>query len=261
MSLKSIFFLQAQELIVLGRKRVVQATDRLAIVPEVNPRTIPWDEAAVDWTNRKSFLRTLVKVSKAVWAKAIGFQVIGSCFSFATPFLLHAFISRLQKGNFSQQDLLELSLIAISFGLCGAGNGVAIQHYFFQTLKFNQISTNLVNKKLFSHSLKLSASAKNKYQVGDIVNYMSTDSDAIADGAITSIDLGNAVVLLVGCTITLFFYLGWSAASALVVMALLVPITNHLSKSFMLLEDRMLVYRDQRMTLMTQVLNAIRVVK
>ncbi len=261
MSLKSIFFLQVQELIVLGRKRVVQATDRLAIVPEVNPRSIPWDESAVDWTNRRSFLRSLMKVSKPTWSRAVKFQVIASCFSFATPFLLHAFISRLQKGNFTQQDLLELSLIAISFGLCGAGNGVVIQHYFFQTLKFNQISTNLVNKKLFSHSLKLSASAKNKYQVGDIVNYMSTDSDAIADASITTIDLANAVVLLVGCTITLFVYLGWSATSALVVMALLIPITNHLSKSFIHLEDRMLVYRDQRMTLMTQVLNAIRVVK
>jgi ABC-type multidrug transport system fused ATPase/permease subunit len=261
MFLKSILFLQAQELIALGRKRVIQATDRLMLIPEVDPETIPWDESAVDWSSRKAFLFSLVKVAKKNIRTAVSFQIVGSCFSFATPFLLHAFITRLQKGNFSQQDLFELCLIAISFGLCGAGNGVAIQHYFYQTLKFNQISTNLVNKKIFSHSLKLSAGAKNKYQVGDIVNYMSSDSDAIADGCIMTIDLCNAGVLLIGCTLTLFYYLGWSALAALVVMALLIPITNHLSKSFMHLEDRMLVYRDQRMTLMTQVLNAIRVVK
>ncbi len=261
MSFKSIFFLQAQELIALGRKRVVQASDRLAIPAEVNPRSIPWDEAGVSWLNRKRFLLSLLKVSRTVWSKAITFQLIGSCFAFATPFLLHAFISRLQAGQFDHQSLIELALIALSFGLCGAGNGLAIQHYFHQTLKFNQISTNLVNKKIFSHSLKLSASAKNKFQVGDIVNYMSADSDAIADGCITTIDLGNAVLLLVGCTITLFIYLGWSAAVALVVMGLLIPVTNHLSKSFTHISDRMMAYRDQRMTVMTQVLNAIRVVK
>ena len=90
---------------------------------------------------------------------------------------------------------------------------------------------------------------------------MSSDSDAIADASITTIDLSNAVVLLLGCTATLFYYLGWSAAVAVVVMLVLVPITHHLSKSFMHLEDRMMSFRDQRMTLMTQVLNAIRVVK
>jgi len=261
MSLKSIFFLHAQELITLGRKRVIQASDRLPLPNHLDPRTIPWEEAKVDWTNRKTFLKSLVKVSRRQLRSAIFFQVIASCFSFATPFLLHAFITRLQGGNFSEGELWDLILLALSFGICGMGNGVSIQHYFYRTLTFNQIATNLVNKKIFAHSLKLSASAKNRYQVGDIVNYMSTDSDAIADLAITSIDLGNAVILLLGCTAMLFYYLGWSAVVALIVMCLLIPITNHLSKSFMHLEDRMLAYRDQRMTLMTQVLNAIRVVK
>lgn len=261
MSLKSIFFLQAQELIAIGRKGVVQASDRLALPEHLDPRKIPWDESKVDWSNRKSFLKSLIKVSRRELRIAVFFQVIASCFSFATPFLLHAFITRLQAGNFSQSDLSELILLALSFGICGMGNGVSIQHYFYRTLTFNQIATNLINKKIFGHALKLSSAAKNRYQVGDVVNYMSADSDAIADFSITTIDLSNAVVLLLGCTTMLFYYLGWSAVVALIVMCLLIPITNHLSKSFMHLEDRMLAYRDQRMTLMTQVLNAIRVVK
>ncbi|MBC7421619.1 MAG: ATP-binding cassette domain-containing protein [Bdellovibrio sp.] len=259
--LQKVFFSKAQGLIALGRTRVLQASDRLQLPRDLEPETIPWDESAVDWTGRNFFLLSLLKVSKKNTRRAITFQIVASLFSFATPFLLHAFITRLQKGIFSTQDLYELCIIAVSFGLCGVGNGLTIQHYFYQTLQFNQIATNLVNKKIFSHALKLSNSAKNKYQVGDIVNYMSSDSDAIADSSITVIDLSNAVVLLVGCTITLFIYLGWSAAVALVVMGLLIPMTHHLSKSFMHLEDKMMAYRDQRMTLMTQVLNAIRVVK
>ncbi|MBY0554615.1 ATP-binding cassette domain-containing protein [bacterium] len=261
MSLKAVLFSQAAGLISIGKNRVIQAEDHLPLMSDLNPKDIPWDESKVVWTDKKSFLISLLKVSRKNFFKAISFQVLGSAFSFATPFLVHSFITRLQAGNFSENDLLQLCMIALGFGLCGAGNGIAIQHYFFQTLKFNQIAINLVNKKIFSHSLKLSANAKNKYQVGDIVNYMSSDSDAIADGAITTIDLSNAVVLSIGCTVTLFYFLGWSALVAVIVMALLIPMTSYLSKSFMHLEDEMMSHRDRRMTLMTQLLSAIRVVK
>jgi ABC-type multidrug transport system fused ATPase/permease subunit len=261
MSLKAVLFSHAEKLISIGKERVVQAEDRLELMPDLHPRNIPWDESKIDWTDKRTFLISLLKASRKNFSIALTFQIFGSLFAFTTPFLVHAFISRLQAGNFSTQDIYQLCFIALGFGLCGAGNGITIQHYFFQTLKFNQIAINLVNKKIFQHALKLSSSGKNKYQVGDIVNYMSSDSDAIADGCITTIDLSNAVVLSIGCTATLFYFLGWSALPAVVVMGILIPITSHLSKSFMHLEDEMMSHRDKRMTLMTQLLNAMRVVK
>ncbi len=261
MLFKSVLFSQAENLISIGKTRVIQSEDRLQLINELDPQKIPWDESKVKWTDKKSFLISLLKVSRHNFLRAISFQVLGSAFSFATPFLVHAFITRLQIADFSQTNIVELCLIALGFGLCGAGNGISIQHYFFQTLKFNQIAINLVNKKLFSHSLKLSSSGKSKYQVGDIVNYMSSDSDAISEACMTSIDLANSIILSIGCTLTLFYFLGWSALVAVAVMALLIPMTGYLSKSFMHLEEEMMAHRDQRMTLMTQLLSAIRVVK
>lgn len=261
MLLKSILFSHAESLIRTGKNRLIQSEDRLQISEDLNPQQIPWDESKIVWTNKKSFLVSLLKASRRNFSQAVGFQMLASLFSFATPFLVHAFITKLQKGDFSQQSLTELCLIALGFGFCGVSNGISLQHYFFQTLKYNQIVTNLINKKIFSHALKLSESAKSQFQVGDIVNYMSSDSDAISDASVTTIDLTNAVLLSIGCIITLFYFVGWSALVALLIMLLLIPMTNHLSKSFMHLEDEMMSFRDQRMTLMTQLLNAIRVVK
>ena len=261
MAFPDILFSKAQALIEVGRTRVIQVKDRLDLPDHLNPKHIPWNEQQLDWTDRKKFLKSLMKISWPTTSRAIFFQVVASVFAFSTPFLVHAFISRLQAGVFTQKEIIELGFLALGFGLCGGGHGVIIQHYFFKTLQFNQIATNLVNKKIFSHALKLSSDAKNKFQVGDVVNYMSSDSDAIADSAITTIDLTNAAVLLIGCTISLFYFLGWSAVVAIAVMGALVPITQKLSKRFMHLEDQMMAYRDQRMTLMTQVMNAIRVVK
>ena len=261
MPFSDILFSKAESLIKIGRVRVVQATDHLDLPLHLNPQHIPWEEENLNWTDRKVFLRSLFKVSWPTTSRAILLQTIASLLSFATPFLVHAFITRLQAGTFTQQELIELAFLTLGFGLCGGGQGIIIQHYFFRTLQFNQIATNIVNKKIFSHALKLSSGAKNKFPVGDVVNFMSADSDAIADSSITVIDLTNAAVLLIGCTASLFYFLGWSAAVALLVMVLLIPITNKLSKSFMHLEDQMMAFRDQRMTLMTQVMNAIRVVK
>ena len=261
MPFPDILFSKAQHLIQIGRQRTVQPSDSLVLPVHLDPENIPWNETAVDWTSRNSFLKTLFKVSWSTTRIAITLQLFCSLFSFSTPFLVHAFISRLQKGSFSSADLIELVILALGFGIGGAGNGLILQHYFYRTLNFNQITSNLVNKKIFQHSLKLSARAKNKFQVGDIVNFMSSDSDAIADSAVTVIDLSNAVLLLTGCTITLFYFIGWSAVVAVVVMAALVPLTQKLSKTFLILENQMMTYRDQRMTLMTQVMNAIRVVK
>lgn len=261
MLLKSILFSHAESLIRTGKNRLIQSEDRLQISEDLNPQQIPWDESKIVWTNKKSFLVSLLKASRRNFGQAVGFQILASLFSFATPFLVHAFITKLQKGDFSQQSLTELCLIALGFGFCGVSNGISLQHYFFQTLKYNQIVTNLINKKIFSHALRLSESAKSQFQVGDIVNYMSSDSDAVSEASITTIDLVNAVILSIGCIITLFYFVGWSALVALFIMVLLIPMTHHLSKSFMHLEDEMMSFRDQRMTLMTQLLNAIRVVK
>jgi ABC-type multidrug transport system fused ATPase/permease subunit len=262
MFLRSLLFSHAEKLISIGKNRVIQSDDRLLPLEDgLSPRSIPWDESKIDWSNKKTFLVTLLKASRKNFAKAISFQITGSIFSFATPFVVHAFVSRLQTGTYSESDLLQLCLIAVSFGLCGICNGISIQHYFYQTLVFNQIATNLVNKKIFQHSLKLSSAGKNKYQVGDIVNFMGTDSEAIADGCITTIDLSNSIVMSLSCTAALFYFLGWSAIVAVIVMAILIPVTGKLSKSFMHLEDEMMAHRDKRLTLMTQLLNAMRVVK
>ncbi len=261
MAFSDILFQKAQALIEVGRVRVVEAHDHLELPKHLHPQHIPWNEEKLVWTDRNFFLKSLVKISWPTTSRAILFQVIASLFSFSTPFLVHAFILRLQVGTFTEAELIQLGFLALGFGLCGGGQGIIIQHYFFKTLQFNQITTSIINKKIFSHALKLSSDAKNKFPVGDVVNYMSSDSDAIADSAITTIDLTNAAVLLIGCTISLFYFLGWSAVVALAVMGSLIPLTQKLSKKFMHLEDQMMSYRDQRMTLMTQVMNAIRVIK
>lgn len=262
--LDQILFSEANTLIKIGRQRTIESTDNvqmpdsLSVYTEKNNNFL-FDDTKIDWSSGRTIYFSHFKAASGVMWSCIIFQLCASIFSFATPVLMNQFMNRLQ--NVNNSSVATLVLLALGFGLCGAGHGILIQHYFFKTLNFFQLATNSVNKKIFSHSLRMSNVAKLKYQIGDIVNFMSSDADAIGDAAITTIDLSNAILLLVGCSGLLFYYIGLSAAPALVVMAILVPLTQRLAKKFMHLEEDMMAHRDRRMTLMTQVLNAIRVVK
>lgn len=261
MPFKKLIFSQASGLIDLGAKRIVDVKDKLELPELLSAYNPDIDNAKVDWTSNKTLYWSMFSNNRKIMFSSIFFQVIASLFSFATPVLIHNFISGLQTNDWSQDHILVLIAYAVGFGLCGAGNGIAIQHYFFHTLNFFQVTTNIVNKKIFTHALKLSSGAKQKYQVGDIVNFMSSDTDSLGDAAITTIDLSNAVLLLTGCSALLFYYIGWSAIGAVAVMAILIPLTQRLAKKFVHMEEEMMAQRDNRMTLMTQILNSIRVVK
>ncbi len=257
MLFRKIIFSQASSVIDIGQTRLVTSDDRLKLPEHLSPYLEDALQNDIDWSTSKSLYKSLFRYSKSIFFKTIAFQILGSSLSFSVPILIHEFITGLQNGT----DIQILLIYAFSFGVVSAGQGLAIQHYFYHTLNFFQRSVNVVNKKIFSQALKLSSTAKQKYQVGDVVNFMSTDADTLGESAMTTIDLANAVVLLTGCSILLFYYLGWSAIVAIIVMAILVPLTQHLAKTFTKLEHQMMSYRDSRVTLMTQILNAIRVVK
>ncbi len=261
---KRILFSEANSLIQIGRQRTIESTDQMPLPDSLSVyskknKNLLFDDSKVDWSNGRSIYLTHFKAASGIMWASVVLQIFASLFSFATPVLMNQFMNQLQ--HIETANLWVMAALAFGFGLCGAGHGIIIQHYFFKTLNFFQLATNSVNKKIFSHSLKMSNVAKQKYQTGDIVNFMSSDADAIGDAAITTIDLSNAVLLLVGCSGLLFYYIGLSAMPALIVMAILVPLTQKLAKKFMYLEEDMMGHRDRRMTLMTQILNAIRVIK
>lgn len=261
---QSVLFSDAYELIKLSRHKVIQSTDKIQLPKELSPHSEKSsfiDESVIDWSNGRSIFKTMAKATRPLIVACISYQILASLFAFATPILMNQFMVHLQNLQSGSDEVWYLVALSLGFGISGIGNGVLIQHYFYRTLNYFQVSTNAVNRKIFNHSLKLSQSGKNKYQIGDIVNFMSSDADAIGDAAITTIDLANAVVLLLGCAGLLFYYIGLSALPALLVMAVLVPMTQKLAKKFMHLEDEMMAHRDARLTLMSQILNAVRVIK
>jgi ABC-type multidrug transport system fused ATPase/permease subunit len=258
--IKSLFFSKASPLIKKGKNSVIVESDMLELPEHLNPRNAVFPEEEIVWTTPRRLLLSLIKVARSELFPAYGSYFFSALFSLTAPLLVNHFVKLISLG-ITSSNLLETLVTGVLLGLSGLMAGLCLQHYFLHALGAFQIVTNILNKKIFHHSLKLSLLAKGRNQIGDVVNFMSSDSDSVADFTFVFGDLINNLLLIVGVIALLFYFLGLSALAALMAFFALVPLTKFVASKFTSLEEDMMAFRDKRVTLMTQTMNAIRVVK
>ncbi|KYG67813.1 multidrug ABC transporter ATP-binding protein [Bdellovibrio bacteriovorus] len=258
--LRRMLFYQVSSLVKLAKTKNIEEGDLLPLPAHLHPETLPVSLEPLQWTTPKAFLFSLIRTLKKFLLPGYSWYLASSVLALLSPVFVNRFVGLISKGV-TQETLPEALLYGLLLGLCGFLSGLFLQHYFYNTLQCYQVTTNILNQKIFSHSLKLSQSARQKSQVGDIVNHMSSDSDSVSDFPQILGDLVSSLFLIIGVVAMLFYYIGWSALAALAVLFTLAPLTNYVAKKFTHLDEEMMKHRDHRVTLMTQALNAIRVVK
>jgi len=257
---RKLFFTQAVPLIKKAKHQHLEENDMLALPDLVNPRTNSAPVHEIRWDSPWSHLMSLIKVQRRFVVPGYAWYGANALFSLSTPVLVNYFVGLISKGV--TQETLPMAIgSGLLLGFCGFMSGFCLQHFFHNTLRSYQVLTNVLNEKIFSHSLKLSQNARQKNQLGDIVNYMSSDSDSVADWPIIFADFIMDLFMITSVIGMLFYYIGWSAVTALIVLFTLAPLTSYVAKRFTTLDEEMMARRDHRVTLMTQTLNAIRVVK
>jgi ABC-type multidrug transport system fused ATPase/permease subunit len=258
--LKRFLFAEVSPLIRLAKQRHIVEPDLLPLPEALNPRVIPLDISQLQWDRPFAFLKSLMKVTRPISFGAYRWLLTHSLLSLATPVLVNRFVTLISRGV-DRTSLPEAIGYGVLLGACGLLAGLSLQHYFYQILRVNQMITSILNQRIFKHSLQLTQGARQKNQIGDIVNFMSSDSDSVAESPQILGDIGSSLFMTVSVVAMLFYYIGWSAFAALVVLLLLVPLTRLIAGKFNHLDEEMMRLRDQRVTLMNQTLNAIRVVK
>ncbi|MBC7714610.1 MAG: ABC transporter ATP-binding protein/permease [Rhizobacter sp.] len=259
-SFKTFFFFNVTPLVKKGRKKILTFDDLLPIPPEVKIVRTDYVQP-IDLSSQRKFLSALVMEQKKLVFRAWSFYILGTLASLATPFFVNQFITRLTKMTQGQETYHTIIPVAIGIGCIGIVMGIGYQHNFYATLRANVKITARLNRLIFEAALKLSQKARQNANVGDVVNHMSSDSEAISDVPMLLGDVGWATLLLTGSISMLFYYLGWTAFIAVGVLLILTPVTRKIAKNFIHLEDEMMKKRDHRVTLMGQILQSMRLVK
>lgn len=251
-----VLFLDMGYLVKKARTDIIHEED----MPKLPDRLDPQQGTTLSkWKTGIRPWRFLFSVIPTYWERLRwGYSFFGLAMvsSLVSPVLINHFIRALDGGDWDKS-----LAVGVMLALCGVVMGVCFQHYFHKTLAANQLTTNDLNQLIFRQSLVLSLRARTKSQVGDIVNHMTSDTDALADFPIILGDLTWAVVTIIGAVSMLFYYIGWSALPAMLVLSALIPLTHFVAKRFVRYEEKMMAEKDARITLMSQVLNSIRVIK
>lgn len=259
--LRRWLFTDANHLVRRGRGRILEHGDLLDLPAHLSPTARPAESAPIDVSTGRELVRGLFRAFRRALTWSYLAYGVAMLLALAQPVLVNRFVGGISEGVGSDEGLRWTLFFGVILGLSTIGRGLLIQQYFFHVLQSYQILTNWLNERIFRHSLRLTQEARLAIPVGDVVNHMSSDSDTVADLPLVMAELVFTVITILGVVGLLFFYLGWSAVPPLVLLALLVPGTRWLAKRFTHFEDEMMKRRDQRVSLMAQILNAIRVVK
>ncbi len=253
-------FSEARPLVDAGRGRILSESDLMSMPEDQVPPDLSWFEKKLNFSSPVKLIWSNLHALGWKFYRAMTLNLITVLIGLGTPVLLNKFINLLSTADSSTpieyflfwSGLLTLATIA---------EGIFLQHYFYDILGCEQISTRVLNRKVYLHALKLSHKSRGKTPVGDVVNHMSSDSDGISEFVFIFSDLFESVLRTIGVSFLLFYYLGWTAVVPLVLFFTLAPLTKKLAGRFTHLDDEMMKWRDQRVSLMTQILNAIRIVK
>lgn len=252
-------FSEARPLVDAGRDHILSEPDLIKMPDDQVPPDLSQFESKLNFSSPVKLVFSNLHALGAKFYGAMALNLLVVLISLVTPVFVNQFIKLL---SFAQTKPLEELLF---WGVMLVGStilqGVLTQHYFYHILGSEQISTRVLNRRVYQHALRLSHKSRGKTPVGDVVNHMSTDSDGVSEYVFVFSDLFENILTTIGVSALLFYYLGWTAVVPLLLFFILVPLTKKIAKRFTHLEDEMMKWRDHRVSLMTQILNAIRIVK
>lgn len=258
---RHIFFLRAAPLIRLGRHRPLQESDALEAHPLLDPRSVPDAFATLDTSNFRAFIirvfwATGTPARTLLWVMAARLALLLS-----TPLLLHAVLAAIPDAALSVTLPLGAIGLAIALGSAGMSSAIVIQHWYYNSLLAFGIITNGINKRVMTQSLRLRRSERTRINTGDMVNHLSSDTEAISEAAFFIPELMQSFAMILAVMIMLTYYLGVASLSALLALMVIAPVSRLIARRFRQLDHSLMELRDERVTLMSQVLHGIRVIK
>lgn len=258
---RDVFFQSVSPIIRLGRTRPLTPEDAPALPHGLHPK----DAAdAFSGLPTESFRRFVFGV---FWATGRPARIVLTIITvrialvLTTPVLLHSMLSQLPGVAHSQQVPVAALLTALTLGTVGIMGALLNQHMFFNMLRGFATIINGLNDRIIHHALRLRRSSRSTMQTGDMVNHLSSDTDAMAESMFFVPEFYNTSVETIAVMIMLWWYLGTAAFASFAVLAIIAPLMTVLARRFRRLDHELMELRDERVTLMSQILQGIRVVK
>jgi len=261
MNLRQLLFSHAAPVIRLGRQRAVTPDDMLPFDERLNPSEASSMLVPVDWQSPwRAMWECFWRVGTPA-RRTIALSIGRLPFVLGGPLLLRLLLEHLRLLELNGVGIAPTLALGIALALTVAADGITIQHYYYNALwTYARISGGL-NLLIYRHALALDRQALARRHTGDIVNHMASDSEGMAELSFVLPELLSSLLLIAGSLAVLGSILGPASLAAIAALLLLVPLSHAAARRFARTDTELWKWRDQRVTLVSQILSAIRLVK
>ncbi|XP_037547246.1 canalicular multispecific organic anion transporter 2 [Nematolebias whitei] len=208
--------------------------------------------------HQPSFLRALIKAFGPYFLIGSAFKLLQDVITFVNPQLLRMLISFTK-----QQDVPDWWGYALAFLMFfTALLQTLILHHHFQYCFITgmHVRTAIIGA-IYRKALVITNAAKRSSTVGEIVNLMSVDAQRFMDLTTFLNMLWSAPLQIMLALYFLWQNLGPSVLAGVAVMVLLLPFNAFIAMKTRAYQVEQMQYKDQRIKLMNEILNGIKVLK
>ncbi|XP_026315306.1 multidrug resistance-associated protein 1 isoform X2 [Hyposmocoma kahamanoa] len=176
---------------------------------------------------------------------------------FLSPQLLKLLISFTE----SKEPVWKGYLYAVALLACATVQTTLLAHYFTRMYLVGMRIRTALTSAIYRKSLRMSNSARKESTVGEIVNLMSVDAQRFLELTAYLNMIWSAPLQIALALFFLWGILGPSVLAGLAVMIVLIPVNGLIANRVKTLQIRQMKYKDERVKLMNEVLNGIKVLK
>ncbi|NWY38889.1 MRP7 protein, partial [Sylvia atricapilla] len=185
-------------------------------------------------------------------------KLASSLLGFSGPLLLNLLVNFME----SRQEPLSHGVLYALGLFAGSFLGALLRNQFsYEMNKMVLMVRAAVISAIYRKALRVSGTSLARFTVGEIVNFMSTDTNRLVNFCRSFHELWSLPVQLIVTLYLLYQQVGVAFLGGMALALLLVPINKIIADRIMVNNQKMLTHKDTRVKLMTEFLCGIRVIK
>ncbi|NXL76832.1 MRP7 protein, partial [Leptocoma aspasia] len=185
-------------------------------------------------------------------------KLAGSLLDFSGPLLLNLLVNFME----SRQEPLSHGILYALGLFAGSFLGALLRNQFsYEMNKVALMVRAALISAIYRKALHVSSTSLARFTLGEIVNFMSTDTDRLVNFCRSFHELWSLPVQLAITLYLLYQQVGVAFLGGVALALLLVPINKIIANRIMVNNKKMLQHKDARVKLMTEFLCGIRVIK
>jgi len=214
--------------------------------------------------HHRQLSRSLIKIFGRSFFLLGILKILGDGLAFGGPIFLNKLIIYMEESSEIEQQNRNLRHgLLLSFTLIGT---VALSSFLNThfTYRINRLSLRCkmyLYTRIYSKTTQLNLCEMNQFNMGEIVNFMSTDSDRIVNFFQSFHAFWSLPVQIIIVLYLLYQQIGLTFLTGLAFAIILIPINKIIASKIAKLSQDMMLYKDERVKLISEIIYGIRTIK